>query len=884
MDDNLENRTYDLPLATGLLRATVRPSHLAAGLLAAILVAPRGAWAADGGAPSTPADTQATYYVSPQGNDCNPGSLEAPFRTLSRARDVVRTVNSAMTGDIVVRLRGGTYPLTNTLSFAAADSGTGGFYVKYLAYTGETPLLTGGQPIGGWSLSDSTKNIWQATGVTSRFRQLYVNGSKAIRARTPNLGTGGAANFNRVTGADQTVPNVQVASSQVSNWNNLPKVEMHLMINWGDAILRLASYSTTGATAFLKFQSPETGILSQRPFPILASVKQAYYFENALEFLDVPGEWYLDETTNTLYYEPRAGEDMATATVVAPMLEALVSVMGASADTSPAHHIWFQGLAFAHSTYLRPSSFGFLDGQAGQYNVSATAQNQQYVGRPTAGVLVANANNIWFERNIFTQMAATGLDFNYGTHDDTIVGNVFTDIGGAGVSVGKFVQDEATEFHIPYNPTKPSEICTNDTIKDNYITNVTTEIQGACGIACGYPRSIDIEHNEVSDVNYTGISVGFGWTSGANAMSANRINYNNIHNVVKILADGGGIYTLSNQGSGSQMEYNYIHDFQKSQWADYGDHGLYLDEQTSGYSVSHNVLVNCPAISTNHPGANTMSDNAGTLASTISGAGIEPAYGDIKKNLTIPVPTFAGAGSGGGGACTNTGGAGGTGGATGSGGATGAGGSRNPGGTTGTGGATNRGGATGTGGASRAGGSTSAGGSPSTGGTMSAGSATNDGGAMSTGGSTGLAGAIAAGGTPSTGGAAATGGLTSTGGASVTGGFASGGASSAPGGTAGATISSASQTNPTGSGCNCRLVGNVANRSSQDGLGHFCFLMLGLASLGLLSLRRVSAAAWLTDPLRMKHAQRHAKHSAPDRLCLAGRGACDLGERPGRMR
>ncbi|HJX63965.1 MAG TPA: right-handed parallel beta-helix repeat-containing protein, partial [Polyangia bacterium] len=697
----MKTTTYESPLTTDPGRPTLRALHFASWLLAALFAAPGSAQAADGGA----SNAQATYYVSPQGNDCNLGTLALPFRTVSKARDVVRTGNSAMTGDIIVYLRGGTYPLTSTLSFAAADSGSKGFYVKYLNYPSETPLLTGGQPIGGWTLSDSAKNLWQSAGVTSRFRQLYVNGTKAIRARTPNLGAGGTANFNRVTGADQTVPNVQVASSQVANWNNLTKVEMHLMINWGDAILRLASYSTTGATAFLKFQSPEAGILSQRPFPILASVKQAYYFENALEFLDVPGEWYLNETTNTLYYQPRTGEDMATATVVAPMVETLISVMGTSADTSPAHHIWFQGLAFAHSTYLRPSSFGFLDGQAGQYNVSATAQNQQYVGRPSAGVLVANANNIWFERNIFSQMAATGLDFNYGTHDDTIVGNVFTDIGGAGVSVGKFVQDETTEFHIAYNPSNASEICTNDTVKDNYITNVTTEIQGACGIACGYPRAIDIEHNEVSDVNYTGISVGFGWTATANAMSGNRINYNDVHNIVKILADGGGIYTLSNQGSGSQMEYNYIHDFQKSQWADYGDHGLYLDEQTSGYTVSHNVLVNCPAISTNHPGANTMSDNAGTLASTISGAGIEPAYVDIKKNLTIPIPAFASsAGGGTTGACGNTSGAGGTGGATGAGGATGSGGSRNSGGAVSTGGATNSGGTLGTAGTTRAGG------------------------------------------------------------------------------------------------------------------------------------------------------------------------------------
>ena len=851
-DDCMKSRTWNF-----------RAWRLGARLLSAILALPGGALAADGGTADASANAQATYYVSPQGNDCNPGTLALPFRTLSKARDVVRTANSAMTGDIIVYLRGGTYPLTSTLSFAAADSGTKGFYVKYLNYPGETPLLTGGQPIGGWTLSDSAKNIWQATGVTSRFRQLYVNGTKAIRARTPNLGAGDTANFNRITGADQTVPNVQVASSQVANWNNLTKVEMHLMINWGDATLRLASYSTTGATAFLKFQSPEAGILSQRPFPILASVKQAYYFENAFEFLDVPGEWYLNETTNTLYYEPRTGEDMATATVVAPMVETLISVMGTTADTSPAHHIWFQGLAFAHSTYLRPSNFGFLDGQAGQYNVSATAQNQQYVGRPSAGVLVANANNIWFERNIFSQMAATGLDFNYGTHDDTIVGNVFTDIGGAGVSVGKFVQDETTEFHIAYNPSNASEISTNDTIKDNYITNVTTEIQGACGIACGYPRAIDIEHNEVSDVNYTGISVGFGWTATANAMSGNRINYNDVNNIVKILADGGGIYTLSNQGSGSQMEYNYIHDFQKSQWADYGDHGLYLDEQTSGYTVSHNVLVNCPAISTNHPGANTMSDNAGTLASTISGAGIEPAYVDIKKDLTIPIPAFASYGTGGTtGACGNTSGAGGTGGATGAGGSTGSGGSQNSGGTVGTGGTTNSGGAPGTGGTARAGGTTGASSGTGVGGTTGVGGATSIAGGTNVGGTTGMGGATSISGGTDAGGAMSTNGATSTSGVPTAGGLADTGGSSVtsgstnmggnPVGTPGATVSSSSATSATASGCNCRLGGNAANPSSRD----FGLILLGLAWLGLHWLRRGANMTGLAKYLRQRRRTR----------------------------
>ena len=301
-----------------------------------------------------------------------------------------------------------------------------------------------------------------------------------------------------------------------------------------------------------------------RPNPNMAQVGwgsgRAYYFENAKEFLDQAGEWYLDETTNTVYYKPRTGEDMTTATVIAPMVETIMSVNGTS-TSSQASYLWFQGLTFAHSTYMRPSQYGFLDGQAGQYNLTADANNNQTVGRLPAGVSVTNANHMHFERNLFTQMGATGLDFISGTHDDMIIGNAFTDIAGNGISIGKFTASDTTEFHVAYNPSDKNEICTRDTIKDNYIDNVTTEILGGVGIAAGYPAYVDIEHNEVSHTNYTGISVGFGWTSSPNAMTNNKINYNNIHHVNQIMTDGGAIYTLSNQGTGDEMQYNYIHDY-----------------------------------------------------------------------------------------------------------------------------------------------------------------------------------------------------------------------------------------------------------------------------------------------------------------------------------
>ncbi|MGD0837312.1 MAG: right-handed parallel beta-helix repeat-containing protein [Polyangia bacterium] len=605
-----------------------------------------GASAIDGGV------VAGAIYVAPDGDDSAPGTLAQPLKTVAKARDLVETMNSAMTGDITVYLRAGTYPQTSTLTFANADSGSGGFYVKYMAYPGERPLITGGQAIKGWTAYDATNNIYSASAGTTAFRQLYVNGVKAIRARTPNLGASNAPNFNRLTGYDSTNHNVQVAASQVASWKNLTKVEMHVMLAWADNTLRIASITTTGSTAYISFQSPESPMVFVRPNPNFAQVGwgsgRAYYFENAYEFLDQPGEWYLDETTNTVYYKPRSGEDMTSATVIAPMVETIMAVQGTS-TSDQAGYLWFEGLTFAHSTFMLPSQQGYLDGQAGQYNLTAEANNDQTVGRPPAGVSVTNANHLHFEANLFTQMGATGLDFISGTHDDMIIGNAFTDIAGNGISIGKFAASDTTEYHIAYNPTDTNEICTNDTIKDNYIYNVTTEFQGACGIAGGYPRQVDIEHNEIAQANYTGISVGYGWTTCTNAMSNNIISYNNIHDIAKVLADGASIYTLSNQLPASQMEYNYVHDYGTSQWADYGDNGLYLDEGTRGYTVAHNVMVNAPTNIVQNgndkldpcqlSGSNATSDNSGTSQTTIAAAGIESAYASV-KNLTVPAATF----------------------------------------------------------------------------------------------------------------------------------------------------------------------------------------------------------------------------------------------------
>jgi hypothetical protein len=147
--------------------------------------------------------------------------------------------------------------------------------------------------------------------------------------------------------------------------------------------------------------------------------------------------------------------------------------------------------------------------------------------------------------------------------------------------------------------------------------------------------------------SYTAISVGYGWTSTVNPMSNNHIDSNDVHHYALMLGDAGGIYTLSNQGQNSTMNYNYVHDFFPVAWADNGIQGIYLDEQTSGYSVIGNVFVNAVGDQTVHHNQspnNTESNNAGTSATTIANAGIEAAYRDIKNfNLapTCPVAISA---------------------------------------------------------------------------------------------------------------------------------------------------------------------------------------------------------------------------------------------------
>ncbi|HSV09494.1 MAG TPA: right-handed parallel beta-helix repeat-containing protein, partial [Hanamia sp.] len=371
-----------------------------------------------------------------------------------------------------------------------------------------------------------------------------------------------------------------------------------------------------------------------------------FYLTNAIQFLDEPGEWYLDLKNRKIYYWPRENENLNTADVVAPRLETLVKVEGTI--DRPVSYVFFKGISFMHASWMRPSESGHVPLQAGMYLLDAYKlkipgtpdkkglENQAWVGRPKAAVEVAYANHINFEDCRFQHLASTGLDYVTGTNNDLIEGNLFKDIGGSGMLFGTF-SHEAEEAHLPYNPKDEREICTNEHIINNLVTDVSNEDWGCAGICAGFVRGINIEHNEVCNVSYTGISLGWGWTKSPNAMRDNKINFNKINDYAKHLYDVAAIYTLSAQPN-SEIRNNYVDSIYKAPYPHDPDHWFYLytDEGSSYFTVKDNW---CPSkkFLQNANGPGNVWENNGPQVSTDvkQEAGIQKPFRYLLKEKTV---------------------------------------------------------------------------------------------------------------------------------------------------------------------------------------------------------------------------------------------------------
>jgi len=228
------------------------------------------------------------------------------------------------------------------------------------------------------------------------------------------------------------------------------------------------------------------------------------------------------------------------------------------------------------------------------------------------------------------------LDFHEGTNHNLINGNLLRDIGGNAIIAGVY-SDEVTEIHLPYQPKDLRVVCSDETISNNLITDATNEDWGCAGIAAGYVRGIKIVHNEINEVGYTGISMGWGWSPTANMMQNNTIASNKIHHYAKQMYDVSGIYTLSAQ-PGSLITENEIDQIYKAEYVHDPNHWFYLytDEGSSGITVKNNWTPSDKYLR-NANGPNNVWENNGPQVSAQirSAAGLEPSYrGLLKQSKT----------------------------------------------------------------------------------------------------------------------------------------------------------------------------------------------------------------------------------------------------------
>ena len=593
-------------------------------------------------------------WISPKGSDFNDGTRQSPKATLTsalrQAREWRRTEDNRIQGGITIYMEGGTYAFHEPVFIRPEDSGTKESPTTIRSVGDEKVILSGGISINGWKKQGK---VWVAdvpvfNGRPLDFRQLWVNGKKAVRARDVE----DFEKMNRICSVDEKneilyVPAVSIRRL-IDNKGNLKAkyAEMVLHQMWCVANLRIRSVEVQGDSAAIRFHQPESRIQFEHPWPrpmvTTNGHNSAFYLTNARELQDVPGEWYHDIDARKVYYYPREGEKMQEAEVIVPAVETLVRVEG-TVDR-PVCHIRFEKITFSYTTWMRPSEKGHVPLQAGMYltdgyridpkmqrnYLNHPLDNQGWLGRPAAAVRVVAARQIDFERCRFEHLGSTGLDYEEAVQGGVVRGCLFRDIAGNGLLVGSF-SPAAHETHLPYDPADRREVCTQQHINNCYFTEIGNEDWGCLAIAAGYVGDVNIEHNEISEVPYSGISLGWGWTQTVNCMRNNRVHANLIHHYAKHMYDVAGIYTLGSQPK-SYVTENCVHSIYKPGYVHDPNHWFYLytDEGSSFITVRDNWTEGEKYLQNANGPGNVWENNGPKVDNDVrERAGLEAGYKDL---------------------------------------------------------------------------------------------------------------------------------------------------------------------------------------------------------------------------------------------------------------
>ncbi|MEO0452726.1 MAG: right-handed parallel beta-helix repeat-containing protein [Verrucomicrobiota bacterium] len=553
-------------------------------------------------------DAAQTVVVDPAGK----------VSTLKAARDVVREMRAGgEKGNIDVQLHDGTYTLDETLIFGLEDSAPDGAVTRYIAADGANPLISGGKTITGWEKTDLQGGmIWKAPVPWAKgdafFHCLY-DGTKLLpRARSEGFVANeqwiydkkrheSKKGFPKYAGEMKYRTSFTFPGDIVQDWDNLEDVEVYGQPNrkWLVNYLGIQSVDVENKVA-------------QLTVPATYTMTGEFFVENRIEYLDTPGEWVLNSKEGMLYYWPESGTPGEQ--IIAPALTELFRVEGVSdhslagSKEKQVEGIEFVGLRLAYADRQRwlPDDIGIQH----DWNLWDKA-NGLIRFRGAVRCAVRDCT--------FSDSGSDGVRMDLFCQNITVEGSTFRDLGGTGVLLSG------------YGPGQ-KDVNKNNVVTENEFVRVGQIFQHSPGIFIWQSGHNTISHNHIHDLAYTGMVVAgvrrrffnpkfeeMGitndpfkiwdfpagtrehlptirweeitltdtneWDAYAPYMHArgNVIEYNEVHDVLKLLHDGNCIY-LSAHGDGNIVRYNATYNHPKGAM-------IRTDDDSHGAEVSHNLMI-----------------------------------------------------------------------------------------------------------------------------------------------------------------------------------------------------------------------------------------------------------------------------------------------------
>jgi len=518
-------------------------------------------------------------FVSPNGSDENSGTINFPLKTISEAHKMALDIfEKGKDSKVTIWLEDGIYPQTEPLVFTPLISKSKISQLIFKARKGTTPIVSGGVEMLGWK--KNPEGLWETSlpatlvGMTD-FRELFIQGKRAVRARFPNEG------YLRVkqAGADRRT-NFFFEEGDFPIPEITKDLELVFLHDWSISRIAVKEINTLNNQLFtvdsIGAKSPEFfHIDNWEPTP-------RYFLENAREFLDADYEWiFLKEEKKFLLKLPE-GVNPAEQKIFVPVSQGLISILGD--ENTPVRNISFEGITFQFSKWEIPQK-GYCGIQACHFDPRPSKTGWAVVPPAISAIW---AENLSFSGCSFKNFGGSGVWLGTGTKNSTILNSEFRDISGNGIMIGEG-QDRNVNGESWWK-SAPEQVALGNTIQNCILTEVGAQFYGAVGIWVGLTAETTIQRNDIFNLPYTGISVGWMWSPAPTPARQNTISGNHIYDIMKILSDGGGIYMLGLQ-PGSKILNNRIHDVEVNA-GKAESNGMFLDEGITDVLVEGNLVYN----------------------------------------------------------------------------------------------------------------------------------------------------------------------------------------------------------------------------------------------------------------------------------------------------